>query len=265
MLRSCRSVVGAAVAALVVHATPFAAAQGLEIAPIGFDLADEGDSLVMASLSITDSAPLLGAGQSGATPAAARAAAGLPQPSIIVGVIEAGQEELFGLETLLPATVEKVGFSLDDLTAREALRESDPDLFRRLINEGHLDPDESELARVLQTELARMNCYRSGIDGQWGRGSRGSVGEYFAQVASLDWPDAAPTNELLRTIILNGDVSCPTPVAAAAPRATTTRSTTTRSTTTRTATKPRAAAPAPKPKAPAAKPKLKIGGSGVLR
>ena len=31
----------------------------------------------------------------------------------------------------------------------------------------------------LQTELARMNCYRSRIDGDWGPGSRRSVGWSF--------------------------------------------------------------------------------------
>ena len=266
MFRSCRSVVGGVVAALMVHAAPMALAQGLEIAPIGFDLADDSDNLVLAAFAAPTDAPVLGSVQLGATPAAARVATGLPQPSIIVGLIAPGQEEAFGLETLLPSTVEQIGFSLDDLTAREALRESNPELFRRLIEEGHLDPDEAQLNRVLQTELARMNCYRSGIDGQWGRGSRGSVNEYFAQLASVDWPDAAPTNELFRAIIINGDVACPTPVAAAAPRRTNTATTTTRTTTTR-ATAPRPAAPAPKPAAPAAKPKpkLSIGGSGVLR
>ncbi|MFL4472318.1 hypothetical protein ACERZ8_21430 [Tateyamaria armeniaca] len=195
---------------------------------------------------------------------AARAAAGLPQPSIIIGLIAPGQEEEFGLESLLPGTVDAMGFALDDLAAREALRESDPEMFRRLIEEGHLDPGSDELNRVLQIELSRMNCYRSGIDGAWGPGSRRSVGEYFEQLASVDWPDQAPTQELFRAIMLNGDVACPTPVAAA-PRRTT--PTTSRPATTRTQTAPRAAAPAPARTAPAAKPKpkLSIGGSGVLR
>lgn len=266
MFRSYRSVLSGLVAALVVQVAPVANAQGLEIAPIGFDVADEGDSLVLAAFAAPNDAPLLGLIQGAAIPVAARVSAGLPQPSIIVGLIAPGQEEEFGVERLLPATVEQVGFPLDDLAAREAMRESDPDMFRRLIEEGHLDPEADQLNRALQIELARMNCYRSGIDGAWGPGSRRSVGQYFDQVASVDWPDAAPTNDLLRTIIINGDVACPTPVAAA-PRATTTRSTTTRRTTTTRAATPRAAAPAPKPAAPAAKkkPKLSLGGSGVLR
>ncbi len=264
MLRSCRSVVSGLVAALVVHAAPMAHAQGLEIAPIGIDVADDGDSLVLAAFAAPNNAPVFESVQLGATPAAARAAIGMPQPSIIVGMIAPGQEEEFGLETLLPATVQQVAFSLDDIAAREALRENQPEIFRRLIEEGHMDPDEAQLNRVLQTELARMNCYRSGIDGAWGPGSRRSVGEYFEELSSVDWPDQSPTNELFRAILLNGDVACPTPVAAApAPRATTTRT----NTATTTRTQPRAAAPAPRAAAPAAKPKpkLSIGGSGVLR
>lgn len=257
--RWCRSVLTGLVAALLVHPVSVAQAQGLEIAPIGIDLGDDSESLVLAAFPAADNAPIFGSVQGGSAPAAAVVAVGFPQPSIIVGLIEPGQEEEFGLETLLPSTIAEYAFALDDLAAREALRESDPDIFRRLVEEGHVDPEDAQLKRVLQTELARMNCYRSRIDGDWGRGSRRSVGEYFAQLASVDWPDAAATNDLFRAILLNGDVACPTPVAAAPkPRATSTRTTTTRT------SQPRAAAPKPAAK-PAAKPKLSIGGSGVLR
>lgn len=264
MFRSCKSLLSGVAAALLVQAAPVAYAQGIDIAPIGIDISSDDDNVILAAISIPSDAPVFENYQVGATPVAARVSAGLPSPSIIVGVIAPGQEEVFGLETLLPATVEQVGFPLDDLTAREEMRESDPDMFRRLVEEGHLDPEPDTLNRALQIELARMNCYRSGIDGAWGPGSRRSVGEYYAQLASVDWPDAAPTNELLRSIIMNGDVACPTPVAAA-PRRATTQSTTTR--TTRTQPRAAAPAPAPAPAAPAAKPKpkLSIGGSGVLR
>jgi len=255
VFRSCRYVLTGLLAALVVQAAPVAHAQGIEIAPIGIDLADDGDNLVLASFAAPNTAPVFEAFQLGATPVAARVSAGLPQPSIIVGLIAPGQEEEFGLESLLPATVEQIGFSLDDLESREALRESDPEMFRRLIEEGHLDPEADQLNRVLQSELARMNCYRTRVDGAWGPGSRRSVGEYFTELASVEWPDPAPTQDLFRAILLNGDVTCATP-AAAAPRATTPRATTPRAT---------APAPAPAPAAPAAKPKLSIGGSGVLR
>lgn len=255
VFHGCRYVLTGLVAAIALAPAPAAIAQGLEIAPIGIDLADEGDTLVQAAL-VIDSAPVFDGALLGATPAAARVSAGLPQPSIIIGLIAPGQEEEFGLETLLPATVEQVAFSLDDLEAREALRASDPIMFERLISEGHLDPDADQLPRVLQTELARMNCYRSGIDGAWGPGSRRSVGEYFDELASLDWPDQAPTPELFRAILLNGDVACeaPAPVARATPAPTQSRPATTQA---------RPAAPAPQPAAPAQQPRRTLSGGSI--
>lgn len=260
MFRSCRYVLTGLVAAVALNPVPVALAQGLEIAPIGFDVADQGDDLVLAAFA-PDAAPVFDGVRTGTAPAAARVSAGLPRPSIILGLITPGQEEDFGLENLLPATVEQFAFALDDLAAREALRESDPILFERLVNEGHLDPDAGALPTVLQTELARMNCYRAGIDGLWGPGSRRSVGEYFDQLASVEWPDQAPTFELFRAIILNGDVACsaPQPVAAAPARATPTRTTQSRPATTQA----RPAAPAPKPAAPAAKPRRTLSGSSL--
>lgn len=264
MIRFCRNAMfGMAVGAV---APLCVAAQGLDIQPIGIDVAPEGGELLLAALPVASATPVFSGGfieSAGVIQAAVRSSDGLPTPSIILGVIEAGQEEVFGIERLLPATVQEVGFSLDDLAAREAMRAEDPDLFRRLIEEGHLDPDADQLNRVLQIELSRMNCYRSGIDGAWGPGSRRSVGEYFTQLASVSWPDQQPSSDLFRAIILNGDVACPTPVAAPRPAASTARSTTPR----RTTTTQRAPAPkpAPAPAAKPAKPTLSIGGSGVFR
>ncbi|WP_299154016.1 hypothetical protein [uncultured Tateyamaria sp.] len=244
----------------------FGFAQGLDIQPIGIELASEGDELVLAALPSATTGPVFSGliESAGVVQAAVRTPGTLPKPSIILGVIGAGQEEEFGIERLLPATVEEVAFSVDDLAAREAMRAENPDLFRRLIEEGHLDPEADQLNRALQIELARMNCYRSGIDGAWGPGSRRSVGEYFQQLASVTWDDPQPSNSLFRAIIINGDVACPTPVAAARPAPTPRATTTQRTTTTRRAPvpAPRAAAPAPAAKP---KPKLSIGGSGVFR
>ncbi|WP_052249798.1 hypothetical protein [Tateyamaria sp. ANG-S1] len=240
-------------------------AQGLEIVPLDLDVAEEG-ALVRTAFVAQDAAPVFGTPlieTAGIVPVAVRTAANLPQPSIILGTIEAGQEAEFGIETLLPATVTQVAFALDDLDARAAMRANDPDLFRQLIEEGHLDPEPDQLNRVLQVELQRMNCYRSGIDGAWGPGSRRSVASYFDQLTSVSWPDQNPSNDLFRAIMINGDVACPTPVAA--PRATTPRRTTTSTTTTRRATTTPRPAPTPAPAAPAVKPQISIGGSGVFR
>ena len=115
-----------------------ALAESFSAEPIDFDVSDGA----------SDAGPLLIAAYqptSAALPQfAARAASrdalvtrvGLPAPSIILGRIAPGQEETFGITTLLPDTVEQVGFSFDDLDARNRMREEDPDLFRKLIEQG---------------------------------------------------------------------------------------------------------------------------------
>lgn len=191
--------------------------QALSATPIEFDLS-AADS-ASAPLLITAYKPQLGIAPqssfSGLNEArmALTPDATLPRPSIILGRIEVGQEDVFGIEGLLPATVAKVGFSHTDLEARTALRDANPILFRKLIEGGYVDPSEVELKAALQTELARMNCHRFGIDGAWGPKSRGSVTAYFAASEGVDWPNQKPTQELFRTIILREDVRCATPVA----------------------------------------------------
>lgn len=242
-------------------------AQGLEIEPIIFDPAPGDDNeVVLAALPVTDGAPVL-RDTAGATRVAALADTGLPQPSLILGLIAAGEEETFGIERLLPATVEEIAFAPDDLTARAALRESDPDLFRQLVEEGHIDPAPDQLNTVLQVELQRMNCYRSGIDGAWGPGSRRSVASYFDELDTVSWPDQEPSTALFRAILINGDVECPTPVAAPAARATSTPARTTAAPVRRTTTPApaRRVQPAPQPAPKPQQPRLSIGGSGVFR
>ncbi|MGR3467982.1 MAG: hypothetical protein ACU0CI_08885, partial [Shimia sp.] len=193
-----------------------ALAQSLEIEPLTFD-ADGPETLVVAALDTTGTPRI--AGLSGARPAATLVSLGRPAPSLILGVIEPGQEAAFGVERLLSSTVAEIAFDLDDLAAREALRDRDPELFRRLVSEGHVDPPADGLNRRLQIELARSNCYRSGIDGIWGPGSRGSVGEYFAELDGVSADSQEPSMGLFRTILVNGDVTCTAPVRPAPSRA----------------------------------------------
>lgn len=252
-----RTVFGPVLATLLPVA---AAAQGLLIEPIGIDA---GDNVVLAAAPAATASPILAASAApGIVPAALRAGTGKPLPSLILGRVEAGQEEVFGIERLLPATVEQVGFAWDDVAAREALRTRDPELFRDLVSQGHIDPEAALLNRALQTELQRMNCYRSGIDGQWGPGSRRSVRSYFDQVDGKDWPDQQPTNELFREILLNGDVACPAAVAATPARGS--NVVTTRRTPSAAPVRRTAPAPAPAPAA-RSKPKLSVGATGVFR
>lgn len=240
-------------------------AQGLDIEPIAIDISEDQDQLVLAALPMADQGPIFSrdiTSSAGTVRAAVRQPGTLPKPSIILGLIAPGAEADFGVERLLPATVNQISFSWDDLAARESLRADDPDLFGRLVSEGHIDPDPDQLSRVLQTELQRMNCYRSGIDGLWGGGSQRSVMEYFDQLASVSWDDPAPTFELFRALLLNGDVECPTPAVAATSRAAPSAPASNR---TPQRTTPARTAPAAKPAAPAPKPKLSIGAQGVFR
>ena len=250
-----------------------AEAQSYEAEPIAFDIGDSADStsaepfLIAAYQPPADAAPTFagpGAGQD-----AVQAADGLPTPSIILGRIEPGREADFGITTLLPETVAQMAFPFDDLEKRVAMRGEDPDMFRMLVEQGHIDPPTDQLNVALQTELQRMNCYRSGIDGLWGRGSARSVGEYFDEREDgMEWPDSDPSVDLFRAIIMYPDVRCETPQAAPAARNTsaTTRTTRSTTTTTRRTTTSRPAAPAPKPAAPANKPKITGGGGiGVFR
>ncbi len=245
-----------------------AVAQSFGAEPIAFDLGDDAGAnvLIAAYQPPADTAPSFAGPGVGQEALAVRA--GLPSPSIILGRIEPGREADFGITTLLPETVATMAFAFDDLETRVAMRGDDPELFRLLVEQGHIDPPEADLNRALQVELQRMNCYRSGIDGAWGPGSRRSVGEYFdKREDGMTWPDQNPSVELFRTIIMEPDVRCETPVAAAAPRRPTTTSRPAASRPAAVAT-PRPATPRPAPAAPkpAAKPKITGGGGiGVFR
>ncbi|WP_179381043.1 hypothetical protein [Jannaschia marina] len=172
-------------------------------------------------------------------PAAEATPEGLPRPSIIVGVIRTPEEEdaAVDLDETLGAG------SADTYEMRERLRASDPEGYAELVASGAFDPLPGDLPTVLQQVLQRMGCYRLGVDGDWGNGSRASVDRYYATRG-----DAAPTreatDELFRDVILREDVVCPAPAPAAV------RSATPRQTTTRRATTP-ARSTAARPSAPA--------------
>lgn len=194
-------------------------AEGLDIQPIALEILSDNSSstelILVAVAAPSSAAPVIEGillASANQAQAAVQTSNGLPQPSVILGFISPGQEALFGLSRLLLSTVASVIFSIDDLAAREALRASDPVLFKRLIEEGHVDPDPSQLNRILQVELKRMNCYRSGVDGAWGRGSQRSVMEYFGQLSDVAWKNPDPSAELFRALLLNGDVTCTPPV-----------------------------------------------------
>lgn len=149
--------------------------------------------------------------------AAIPTAEGLPEPSIIVGLIDVTNTSFSGTESE-QNQVDATEIGYDNLDARLAFKSEDPELFRSLVEGGAFDPPEAELARALQTELQRMGCYRSTIDGIWGGGSRNSVSRYFSALDQGQELGREPTVELFRQIILNDDVECAAPVATTAAR-----------------------------------------------
>lgn len=200
---------------------------------------------------VTNGVTLVAGGGAAPAPAVFRATPGengLPAPSILVGFATDG--DVVVAPEVDDGPVAGAGLSYDDLEARNAMREQDAELFEGLVESGAFDPPEAEMARAIQTELARMNCYRSGIDGIWGPGSRRSVTAYYEEVGGST-PSQDPIAEIFRQIIVSEDVRCPDPPApaprAAAPR----RATTTQAAPRRAATQQRAT-PAPAPAAPAA-------------
>ena len=209
-------------------------AQSLVSDPILLDVdgTDDGTGgpLLITAFEPDEASPVIGALSGDLQLAALDTDSTRPQPSIIVGLIAPGDEARFGIDGLLPATVAEFGFAYNDFDAREALRSTDREMLRKLIEGGHIDPPTAELSTALQTELQRMNCYRSSIDGQWGPGSRRSVTAYFdALDDGSRWPNQDPTAELFRVVILNDPVRCVARAASTGP-ATTTRPATTQQT-----------------------------------
>ncbi len=195
-------------------------------------------------------------------------AAGLPAPSILVGFVT---DSLPEAPEVPDEPVAGAAFGTDDVAAREALREQDADLFAGLVSSGAFDPTD-DVIRALQVELARINCYTSGIDGAWGPGSQRALAAFY-DLSGTNPSDATPDLEDFRTVIAANGVRCPDP----APQPTRQAATSSQSTAqparaaAPAASQPRRAtpapAPAPAPAAPSA-PRRSInqtGGSGIFR
>jgi hypothetical protein len=238
----------------------------IEIAPVAI-LAAAPTEVISGIAVEAEVEPALGVGTSGAVPTAEPAvfrplrdedilalpvAAGMPEPSIIVGIIRTGDVE----------TPPETDIAYDDFEGREALRTADPVQFQALVEGGRLDPPPEALVLALQTELKRAGCYRNTLDGQWGGGSRRAV-ERFFEAAKQPASGQEPDPSLYRQILLAGPVTCPEPVAEETPARTSTRRTTEPAAV--VAKPPPAAKPDPKPKPP---PKSDLSNSalgGVFR
>lgn len=181
----------------------------------------------------------------GATQPAVLRDPGFPRPSIIVGLIRPESEPLSDLaddegsatmedDTAEPVVavpvdeddsdilgtatggedVPAVVFDPSNRAAREDLRDSNPDLFTIYLDQGSFDPQDGDFATALQTELRDMNCYRFGIDGDWGPRSRGAIRSYYTELnrAGVESAGEAATQEVFRVVLANGPVRCPDPV-----------------------------------------------------
>lgn len=132
------------------------------------------------------------------------------------------------------------------------------------------EPDLSpaELARALQQELARVGCYRGGIDGDWGRGSRRALEQYLTRTSqTAEGQDPSPV--LLEMVRASPAAVCPPPPppvaqpVRASPPAPAARSQPPVRATPAPATQPRATPPAQASPPPASR--LERGLSGGFR
>ncbi|EBA05755.1 hypothetical protein [Sagittula stellata] len=191
-------------------------------------------------------------------------AAGLPEPSILVGLIEGITDASLEVDpepeaesTALASFTNDNAAIVASLATLRELRKNDPGMYASLLASGAFDPPAGDvLAKVIQTELRRMNCYLGGIDGDYGPRSRRGSTSYYGElekkeIASLDSPDASV--DLFRLILGNDDVRCPDPVVAK-PRSSTTRSNTARNTSSRSTNTTRTTRSAPAAQAPSRAP-----------
>jgi len=178
------------------------------------------------------------------TPTVTPGASGLPQPSILVGYVV---ENLPDAPVVPNEPLAGAGFGSDDVAAREALRDQDADAFVGLVAAGAFDPPEGQIARALQVELARINCYTSGIDGAWGPGSQRALLAFYEEIGAVP-PGSEADLDAFRAVIARDDIRCPDPVPVTRTVSAPAPSAPARSTRPAPAAAP---APAPAPAAPA--------------
>ena len=73
-----------------------------------------------------------------------------------------------------------------------------------------------DISRRVQTELARVGCYRKPIDGVWGPGSKKALSDYFQRTKQAR-TSLEPDVNLLSDLFLRSGRICRQPVAAPRP------------------------------------------------
>jgi hypothetical protein len=84
---------------------------------------------------------------------------------------------------------------------------------------GGSDEDDAakvDISRRVQTELARVGCYRKAIDGDWGPGSKKALSDYFQRTKQAR-TSLEPDVNLLSDLFLRSGRICRQPVAAPRP------------------------------------------------
>ena len=69
----------------------------------------------------------------------------------------------------------------------------------------------TELARSIQTELRRLGCYRTAVDGDWGKGSVRALTDYYKNTKQ-NIASTEPTVGLLGDLFLRSGRICKQPV-----------------------------------------------------
>lgn len=128
----------------------------------------------------------------------------------------------------------------------EVLKPSAPAEVEALLQPDVALPPDKALIEAAQTELKRLGCYRGPIDGDWGRGSRAALAQFYKEVKQPDL-GAEPTEEILSLLKRPDNASCPPPPRVVAKPSSTARAAT-QPATTKPAAPPPAQAPAPKKK-----------------
>jgi len=110
--------------------------------------------------------------------------------------------------------VEGTAITPDSDENRSILASIDPNLLTEQVEV--VAPDATDLAILAQTELRRLGCYKLGIDGDWGNGSRTALTSYF--LAKRTVPDSLePTAALVQQLSRDTSVVCAVRVSSVAP------------------------------------------------
>jgi len=125
------------------------------------------------------------------------------------------------IDGVSPPAAEPQGQQVASLSLRDANNVVASDI-QSLLMLGKKDDSGSEkdksfdLNHRVQTELARVGCYRSQVDGDWGAGSKRALADYYRRTKQ-DGSQLEPSLELLSDLFLRSGRVCKQPVAAPKP------------------------------------------------